>query len=146
MNREKLFNLINSYLLGERSYNEVTLLAKLKKVDSYHSLKGLKIEYDEMEVDPEGVTAEENERINTMIYEWVDATIAAEKRRKTYFASYSTSCGTEPIMAFSFTNKRRAISIIRDIGISNTTQGGSFHITVSNDEDGERFEKLINVK
>lgn len=146
MNRDKLFNLINSFLLGERSYDEVTLLAKLKKVDSYHSLKGLKIEYDEMEVDPEGVTAEENERINTMIYEWVDETIAAEKIRKTYSATYQTSNGASPMNAYTFTNKKKAIDTIRQIGVSETPEGGYVKITVWNDEDGERFEKLINIK
>lgn len=146
MNRDKLFNLINSFLLGERSYNDVFQISKLKKIDSYHSLKGLKLEYDELKVDAEGVTAEDNQKLNAMIYEWVDAIMAAEKIRKTYFASYRTSNGTEPMKAYTFTNKNKAISEIRKIGIAETPVGGYVKISVWNDEDGERFEKLINVK
>ena len=144
--REMLFDLANSFLLGEKRLNEVVAEARFKKTDSTLSLQGLKIEYDEVSADTEGVTAEDNERINSMIYEWVDATIAAEKRRKTYSATYRTSNGTEPIKAFTFTNKNKAISVIREIGISETPLGGYVKITVWNDEDGERFEKTINVK
>ena len=144
--REMLFDLANSYLLGEKRFNEVAAEAGLKKTESFLSLHGLKMEYDEMEVDPEGVTTEDNERINSMIYQWVDDTILAEKTRKTYSATYRTSNGTEPIKPFTFTNKNKAISVIREIGISETPLGGYVKITVWNDEDGERFEKTINVK
>ena len=144
--REMLFDLANSYLLGEKRFNEVAAEAGLKKTESFLSLHGLKMEYDELEVDSEGVTTEDNERINSMIYQWVDDTILAEKTRNTYSATYRTSNGTEPIKAFTFTNKNKAISVIREIGISETPLGGYVKITVWNDEDGERFEKTINVK
>lgn len=144
--REMLFNLVNSYLLGEKRFNEVTEEAGLKKTDSFHSLHGLKMEYDELEVDSEGVTTEDNERINSMIYQWVDDIIAAEKQPKTYSATYYTSNGTEPIKAFTFTDKEKAIKKITSIGVSETFLGGHVKIKVWNDEDEEFIEKIIYVE
>lgn len=144
--REMLFDLVNSYLLGEKRFNEVAAEAGLKKTDSFHSLHGLKMEYDELEVDSEGVTAEDNERINSMIYQWVDDTIAAEKEPKTYSATYHTSNGTEHIKAFTFTDKEKAVKEITSIGVSETPLGGHVKIKVWNDEDEEVIEKIIDVE
>ena len=144
--REMLFDLVNSYLLGEKRFNEVAAEAGLKKTESFLSLQGLKMEYDELEVDSEGVTAEDNERINTMIYQWADDTIAAEKQPKTYSATYHTSNGTEPVKAFIFTDKEKAIKEITSIGVSETPLDGHVKIKVWNDEDEEVIEKIIDVE
>lgn len=144
--REMLFDLANSYLLGEKRFNEVTEAAGLKKTESFLSLHGLKMEYDELEVNSEGVTAEDNERINSMIYQWADDTIAAEKQPKTYSATYHTSNGTEPVKAFTFTDKEKAIKEITSIGVSETSLGGHVKIKVWNDEDEEVIEKIIDVE
>ena len=144
--REMLFDLANSYLLGEKRFNEVTEAAGLKKTESFLSLHGLKIEYNEMEVDPEGVTTEDNERINALIYQWIDDTIAAEKEPKTYSATYHTSNGTEPVKAFTFTDKEKAIKEITSIGASETPLGGHVKIKVWNDEDEEVIEQTIDVE
>ena len=144
--REMLFDLANSYLLGEKRFNEVAAEAGLKKTESFLSLHGLKMEYDELEVDSEGVTAEDNERINTMIYQWADDTIAVEKQPKTYSATYHTSNGTEPVKAFTFTDKEKAIKEITSIGVSETSLGGHVKIKVWNDEDEEVIEKIIDVE
>ena len=63
-----------------------------------------------------------------------------------YYADFSTSNGTYNNESYEFSNKKEAIKLIREIGISNTFIGGSVNISVTDNNGTIIYEKEIFVK